>query len=99
LAEQRIILGDFNARSSSGEISLMKVGYADAWAVGQSLDLDLAYEGNPSGNTRNGRIDYAFYSKQAAHLKLRKARLFDTRDGKGAMPSDHRPLLVTFDVK
>ena len=69
MAEQRIILGDFNARSSSGEISLMKVGYADAWAVGQSLDLDLAYEGNPSGNTRNGRIDYAFYSKQAAHLK------------------------------
>ena len=98
-AEQRIILGDFNARSSSDEISLMKAGYADAWAVGQSLDLDVAYEGNPSGNTRNGRIDYAFYSKRAAHLKLRKAQVFDTRDRKGAMPSDHRPLLVTFDVK
>ena len=98
-AEQRIVLGDFNAGSSTGEIALMKAGYADAWAVARSLDVDVAYDGNAAGNTRNSRIDYAFYSKQATRLKLKKAQVFDTRDRNGTMPSDHRPLMTTFEVK
>ena len=98
-AEQRIILGDFNAWSSSSEMSLMNSSYADAWAVAQSLDLDVAYEGNTSGRTRNTRIDYAFYSKQATRLTLKKAQVFDSRDSTGVMPSDHRPLMTTFEVK
>ena len=97
--EQRIVLGDFNAWSSTGEISLMTASYADSWATAKSLDLEVAYSGNTSGNTRNSRIDYVFYSKQASRLKLKKAQVFDIRDSKGVMPSDHRPLMATFDVK
>ena len=97
--EQRIVLGDFNAGSSTGEISLMTASYADSWAAAQSLDLEVAYSGNTSGNTRNSRLDYVFYSKQASRLKLRRAQVFDIRDSKGVMPSDHRPLMATFDVK
>jgi endonuclease/exonuclease/phosphatase family metal-dependent hydrolase len=97
--EQRIVLGDFNAGSSTGEISLMTASYADSWAAAQRLDLEVAYSGNSSGNTRNSRIDYVFYSKQASRLKLRRAQVFDIRDSKGVMPSDHRPLMATFDVK
>ena len=97
--EQRIVLGDFNAGSSAGEISLMTASYADSWATAKSLDLEVAYSGNTSGNTRNSRIDYVFYSKQASRLKLKKAQVFDIRDSKGVMPSDHRPLMATFDVK
>ena len=98
-AEQRIVLGDFNASSGTDGIALMKAGYADAWAVAQSLNVDVAYPGNSAGNTRRSRIDYAFYSKQAFRLKLKKMQVFDTRDSQGVMPSDHRPLLATFEVK
>ncbi len=97
--EQRIVLGDFNASSSSAEIALMTASYADSWAAAQSLDLEVAYSGNTSGNTRNSRIDYVFYSKQASRLKLKRAQVFDIRVSKGVMPSDHRPLMATFDVK
>lgn len=97
--EQRIILGDFNAGSSTSEISSMTASYADAWAAARSLDLDVSYPGNASGNTRNSRIDYVFYSKQASRLKLKKVQVFDVRDSKGVMPSDHRPLMATFEVR
>jgi endonuclease/exonuclease/phosphatase family metal-dependent hydrolase len=97
--EQRIVLGDFNAGSSTGEISLMTASYADSWATAQSQDIDVAYSGNASGNTRNSRIDYAFYSKQASKLKLKRMQVFDVRDSRGVMPSDHRPLMATFEVK
>ena len=44
-------------------------------------------------------IDYVFHSKQASRLKLKRSQVFDVRDSKGVMPSDHRPLMATFDVK
>jgi hypothetical protein len=56
-------------------------------------------QGNTSGKTRNTRIDYAFHSKQATRLTLKKAQVFDSRDSTGVMPSDHRPLMTTFEVK
>ena len=98
-AEQRIILGDFNAWPGATEIDLMTAAYLDSWAVAQSLDIDVAYSGNTAGNTRNSRIDYAFYSKGATKMKLKKAQVFDTRDSSGVMPSDHRPLMATYEVK
>lgn len=98
-AEQRIILGDFNAWPGATEIDLMTAAYLDSWAVAQSLDIDVAYAGNTAGNTRNSRIDYAFYSKGATRMKLKKAQVFDTRDSSGVMPSDHRPLMATYEVK
>jgi hypothetical protein len=38
------------------------------------------------------------HSKSASKLTLKGARVFDTRDTTGVMPSDHRPLMATFQV-
>ena len=97
--EQRILAGDFNAWPGAGEISVMKAGHADSWAMAQSLDCDVAYAGNLAGNTRNSRIDYIFLSKGASRLKLKQARVFDLRNSSGVMPSDHRPIMATYTVK
>ena len=77
----------------------MTSSYVDSWAKAQSADIEVAYPGNSAGNTRNSRIDYAFYSKGASRLNLKEARVFDTRDSRGVMPSDHGPLMSTFEVK
>jgi endonuclease/exonuclease/phosphatase family metal-dependent hydrolase len=58
----------------------------------------LAFPGN-AGETKNGRIDYIFYSKGCANLTVTSSQVFDTRDANGIMPSDHRPVLTVFDVK
>ena len=99
LAEQRIICGDFNASASTTESSTMKATYVDSWAEAQSDNTDVAYPGNEAGNTRHGRIDYIYYSKTASKLRLVSSRVFDVRDSKGVMPSDHRPVMSTFEVQ
>jgi endonuclease/exonuclease/phosphatase family metal-dependent hydrolase len=97
--EQRIIAGDFNAWPGATEISIMKAGYKDSWAVAESLGIDVAYSGNTAGNTRNSRIDYVWHSENASRLKLKQVRVFDVRNSSGVMPSDHRPLMATYEVK
>jgi endonuclease/exonuclease/phosphatase family metal-dependent hydrolase len=97
--EQRILAGDFNAWPGATEISVMKAAHNDSWAVAQSLDVEIAYSGNTAGNTRNSRIDYVWYSKGATRLKLKQAQVFDTRNSSGVMPSDHRPLMATYEVR
>ena len=100
-AEQRIIAGDFNDQSATTPITMMKnAGYYDAWAEAASDGTAVDYPGNRKfGATRNSRIDYVFFSKNAKHLVLKGARMIDTRDAHGKMPSDHKPMLVTFSVK
>jgi endonuclease/exonuclease/phosphatase family metal-dependent hydrolase len=71
----------------------------DSWARAQSQSRAVAYSGNSAGNTRNGRIDYVFYSKGASRLSLTETRVFDVRDSRGVMPSDHRPVMATFSVR
>ena len=97
--EQRILAGDFNAWPGATELGIMKADYKDAWAVAQSLDVDVAYSGNTAGNTRNSRIDYIWHSEGASRLKLKQVRVFDVRNSSGVMPSDHRPLMATYEVK
>jgi endonuclease/exonuclease/phosphatase family metal-dependent hydrolase len=97
-AERRIVAGDFNTWPSAGEITRMTGSYYDAWAVAAAAGTAVAFSGN-NGETRNSRIDYIFYSKGASHLFLKGTRVFDTRDSRGLMPSDHRPLMATFDVR
>ena len=97
--EQRVIAGDFNAWPGAAEISNMTSSYYDAWAMAVSQDLDVAYSGNSAGNTRNSRIDYVFHSKQALRLKLTRVQVYDVRDSSGVMPSDHRPLMATYEVR
>jgi endonuclease/exonuclease/phosphatase family metal-dependent hydrolase len=97
-AEQRIVAGDFNTWPSAGEITRMTSSYYDAWAVAAAAGTAVSFSGN-NGETRNSRIDYIFYSKGASYLVLKQARVFDTRTSSGVMPSDHRPLMATFEVR
>ena len=97
-SEQRILMGDFNAWPGAAEIANMTAFTHDAWATAKSQGTAVAYAGNEAGNTRNSRIDYVWYSKGATRLVLKAAQVFDTRDSSGTMPSDHRPVMATFQV-
>ncbi|MGH9310615.1 MAG: endonuclease/exonuclease/phosphatase family protein [Vicinamibacterales bacterium] len=98
-SQQWIYGGDFNAWPGAAEIKNMTYSNYDAWAVAVANNTDIAYAGNLAGNTRNSRIDYVFFSKYARRLHLKSTRVFDTRDSNGVMPSDHRPVMATFEVK
>ena len=98
-AEQRVLGGDFNAWPGATEIANMIYGHYDAWAEAKLDGTAVAYSGNEAGNTRNSRIDYVFFSKKATRLVLKGARVFDTRNSSGVMPSDHRPVMATFAVQ
>ncbi|HZT75630.1 MAG TPA: DNRLRE domain-containing protein [Vicinamibacterales bacterium] len=98
IAQQRIICGDFNAQSTDSVSAKMKETYYDAWATAQSDGTATSFPGN-TGQTRNSRIDYCYISHSASALQLKSAQVLDTRDANGVQPSDHRPLLVVFDVK
>jgi len=98
LAEQRIIAGDFNAQPTTTESATMRGTYVDSFAQAQSDGTAITYAENPTGKTRNSRIDYIYYSKGST-LKLVSSQVFDVRDANGVMPSDHRPLLSIFTVQ
>jgi len=97
-AEDRIITGDFNGTPGTTEINTMTGAYYDSWTIAQSLGVAYSAPDNPYGNTRNGRIDYVFYSFGQRHLTVQSVTVVDTRDANGVMPSDHRPLLTVFGV-
>ena len=90
---------DLARQPGATEITNMTSANYDAWAVAQAAGTAIAYAGNEAGNTRNSRIDYVFYSKSASRLRLRSAQVFDTRNSSGVMPSDHRPVMATFEVR
>ena len=98
-AEDRILVGDYNALPTTTEISDIKSSYYDAWAEAVKLGIQVSAPDNPNGYTRNGRIDYVFYAHGEQHLTLKKVQVVDTRDSNGIMPSDHRPLLAVFSVQ
>jgi endonuclease/exonuclease/phosphatase family metal-dependent hydrolase len=99
-SEQRIIAGDFNAGLSN--IPYMRDEYDDGWSTADAMGTAYDYPGNngQEGSTfRNGyRIDFVFKSEGASRVSVRSARMFDTRDADGDMPSDHKPLLLTYSV-
>jgi endonuclease/exonuclease/phosphatase family metal-dependent hydrolase len=98
-SQQWVYAGDFNAWPGAAEIANMTSANYDAWAVAKANGTAIAYSGNEAGNTRNSRIDYVFYSKYASRLRLKSMQVYDTRDSSGVMPSDHRPIMATFEVK
>jgi endonuclease/exonuclease/phosphatase family metal-dependent hydrolase len=98
-AEQRIVAGDFNSWPGTTEINEMGRTYYDGWAVARAGGRAYSFSGNPEGNTRNSRIDYVWYSKGASYLTVTRAEVFDTRNSSGYKPSDHNPLIVTFQVR
>jgi endonuclease/exonuclease/phosphatase family metal-dependent hydrolase len=97
--EQRIVAGDFNAWPGASEIGGMTSGHYDTWAVAKANGTAVSFAGNEAGNTRNSRIDYVFQSKGATSLVVKACQVFDTRDSRGYMASDHRPLMTTFEVR
>jgi endonuclease/exonuclease/phosphatase family metal-dependent hydrolase len=99
LAQQRIIAGDFNASYTSTEDATMTKTYYDSWGEAQLDGTAVAYAGNTAGNTRNGRIDFIYFSHDAGNLDLKGSQVFDTRDANGVTPSDHKPLMSVFTVK
>jgi endonuclease/exonuclease/phosphatase family metal-dependent hydrolase len=98
-AEQRILAGDFNAWPGAAEISTITSSYIDTWAAAKTAGTATAYSGNEAGNTRNSRIDYVFLSKGASRSKIKASRVYDVRNSSGVAPSDHRPVMTTFEVK
>jgi endonuclease/exonuclease/phosphatase family metal-dependent hydrolase len=98
-AEQRIQAGDYNAWPGASEISNMTSGHIDTWAYAKSAGTAVAYSGNEAGNTRNSRIDYVWLSKSATRTTIKASRVYDVRNSSGVAPSDHRPVMTTFEVR
>jgi endonuclease/exonuclease/phosphatase family metal-dependent hydrolase len=98
-AEAHIIAGDFNMQAGSTEYKAMAATYSDGWLTAKALGATSNYAGNCDGCTRNSRIDYVFTSKAQTLVSVKSAAILDSRDAKGVTPSDHKPMLVTFDVK
>jgi endonuclease/exonuclease/phosphatase family metal-dependent hydrolase len=96
--EARIVAGDFNMQPDTPEYRSMSDGHIDAWVAAAGLGRARNYQGNCDGCTRNTRIDYVFTSKGSSWLTLASAEIFDTRNSKGVMASDHKPLLVVYDI-
>ena len=99
-AENRILGGDMNAWPDQSSILEINKTYNDGWTVAANQGTATGISGiSPFGATKNGRIDYLFFSKTAPNLVVLDARTPDTRNSSGHMPSDHRPLVVTFEVR
>jgi endonuclease/exonuclease/phosphatase family metal-dependent hydrolase len=98
-SEARLMAGDFNMQWTSGEYAVAAASYVDAWAAARALGVTINFDGNCDGCTRNSRIDYVFASQNASWLRLRSAQVFDTRDSNGYMASDHKPMLVSYEVR
>jgi len=96
--ENRILAGDMNAWPDQTSIAQINRYYNDSWTVAAQNGTATAFAGN-SGETKGGRIDYIFYSKNASNLTVKSSQVYDTRDAAGVMPSDHRPVLTTFIVQ
>jgi endonuclease/exonuclease/phosphatase family metal-dependent hydrolase len=94
-AENRIIVGDYNAWPQTAEIAKMKASYFDAWPEAQTMATAIG-----NGITHGShRIDYIFYSKGATQLALKSVQIYNTADAKGVRPSDHEPILAVFEVR
>jgi endonuclease/exonuclease/phosphatase family metal-dependent hydrolase len=96
--EARILTGDMNAWPDQTSIAYLNTLYTDSGTVALSPGTAVAFPGNDA-QTKNGRIDYIYYSKASTGLTVVSSQVYDTRDANGIMPSDHRPLLTTFSVR
>ena len=99
-AENRILTGDMNAWPDQTSILEFNLTYFDSWTTALNQGTATGIAGvSPFGATKNGRIDYIFYSKNAPNLRVLSSRTPDTRDASGIQASDHRPVLTTFEVR
>ncbi len=96
--EGHIVAGDFNTQYYSDEILAMSQTHFDAWPTANAMGTATHYM-SCDGCTKNSRIDYVFASKAATYLTMKSVQVIDTRDASGVMPSDHKPMLVVYNVK
>jgi endonuclease/exonuclease/phosphatase family metal-dependent hydrolase len=96
--ENRILTGDMNAWPDQSSIAHFNTLYDDSWTVAAGKGTATSFAGN-TGQTKNGRIDYIYYSMASADLSVVSSQVYDTRDAAGVMPSDHRPVLTTFTIR
>ena len=96
--ENKILTGDMNAWPDQTSIAQYNKYFYDSWSVAAAKGTAVAFSGN-NGETKKGRIDYIFYSKGCSNLVVKSSQVYDTRDASGVMPSDHRPVLTTFEVR
>jgi endonuclease/exonuclease/phosphatase family metal-dependent hydrolase len=87
-----------NAWPDQTSIGHINQTYYDSWTVARNQGSAVAFAGN-SGETKSGRIDFIFYSKNSRNLSVKSSQVYDTRAANGVMPSDHRPVLTTFIVR
>jgi endonuclease/exonuclease/phosphatase family metal-dependent hydrolase len=100
LAENRILTGDMNAWPDQTSIAQLNTQYRDSWTDATSQGKAFEFSGlSPDGATKNGRIDYIFLSKGSANIGVLQSQVVDTRDANHVRPSDHRPVLTTFEVR
>ena len=97
-SEQRILAGDFNAWPGAAEISNMTSSYIDTWAAAVA-----ATDGRTRETTQAIRATAASTtcgSRRARPGRPSRARGFSTcANSRGVMPSDHRPVMTTLEVK
>jgi endonuclease/exonuclease/phosphatase family metal-dependent hydrolase len=100
IADNRILTGDMNAWPDQTSIAELNKGYRDSWTDATAKGTAFAFSGlAPDGATKNGRIDYIFYSRTSSNLVVIDSRVYDTRNSSGVMASDHRPVVTTFEVR
>ena len=85
--ENKILTGDMNAWPDQTSIAQLNKFYYDSWAIAE-VQGDSGCVFRQDGETKKGRIDYIFYSK-GAKLAVKSSQVYDTRDSRGVMPSDH----------
>ena len=96
----RIFAGDFNASPGNSILSPIWAEYIDGWPAATALGTAVDYAGNSrDGATHNYRIDYILTARDSSVLTVRSAQVYDARDANGVRMSDHKPLMVTFDVR
>jgi endonuclease/exonuclease/phosphatase family metal-dependent hydrolase len=92
-AENRIIMGDFNARPGTSDYGIMTGSYYDSWAEAVRIGAYSSPSGT-AGYTRGAsRFDYVYESKGAASLTLTRVWVV------GSDASDHLPVVASFTVR
>ena len=99
-AENRILAGDLNAWPDQASVLEIYKSYHDTWDLAAARGAAYASSAiTPYGATKKGRIDYILLSKGAPNLVVLDSQVYDTRDASGVAPSDHRPVVTTFEVR
>jgi endonuclease/exonuclease/phosphatase family metal-dependent hydrolase len=96
----RIFAGDFNASPGNSILAPIWAEYIDGWVAADATGTAVDYAGNTRyGATHNYRIDYILMARDSSTLVVKSARVYDARDASGVRMSDHKPLMVTFEVR